>query len=265
VTFAPNLQDCLRDRTTRAPFEFAEGRKLEEVLNRHLLTVESRSDTVLLTSILLLDRDKKRLWHAAAPSLPQAYCEAINGAEIGPAAGSCGTAAFLRRTIYVTDIATDPLWSDYRHLALPHGLRACWSTPIYLNEHDLVGTFAVYHLTARSPTRSEVDAIDLIAGHVAQAIEWSREVQYLHFGPESTPLSCASLGHRGRSDDTAPWTSASEANDLLRSIESDFQNLAAILERAIEALSDAECGTLFRAKEAAVQGASVARKHLKLH
>ena len=179
MAFAIELQNSLRDRTTRMPIEFEAGRSLEEVLSRHLLAVEAMADTDLLTSILLLDSDRKRLWHAAAPSLPQSYCEAINGAEIGPSAGSCGTAAFAGHAIYVTDISTDPLWKDYRHIASPHGLRACWSTPIYDDQGVLVGTFAIYHSTPRSPTREEVDAIRMITGHVARAIAWSRGGQDL--------------------------------------------------------------------------------------
>ena len=178
MAFALQLRDSLRVREGRIAFEFAAGDSLETVLNRHLLAIEASADTDLLTSILLLDRDGKRLSHGAAPSLPKEYCEAIDGSEIGPGAGSCGTAAFLERAIYVTDVATDPLWKDYRDLALPHGLRACWSTPIRDEDGAVIGTFAVYHLTPRRPTPDEVDAIRLITDHVAQAIMWSRSRQY---------------------------------------------------------------------------------------
>lgn len=66
----------------------------------------------------------------AAPSLPETYTQAIEGIEIGPCEGSCGTAAYRKETVIVSDIATDPLWAQHRALALSHGLRACWSTPI---------------------------------------------------------------------------------------------------------------------------------------
>ena len=174
MPFALNLQETLRDRHCQVELEFASGESLETVLGRHLLAVEASADTELLTSILLLDETGTRILHGAAPSLPESYCEAIHGAEIGPAAGSCGTAAFTGHPIYVADIATDVLWDDYRHLALPHGLRACWSTPIHDPEGNILGTFAVYHLTPRSPTPSEVKSIQMITDHVAQAILWSR-------------------------------------------------------------------------------------------
>src|SRR5712691_656742 len=93
-----------------------------------------------LASILLFDPDGNRLRHGAAPSLPKSYIDAIDGSAIGPAAGSRGTAAYRRAPVIVSDIARDPLWADYRHLALPHGLRACWSTPIFASDGGVLGT-----------------------------------------------------------------------------------------------------------------------------
>ena len=174
MAFALRLQDSLRYRETQVALEFAAGDSLESVLSRHLLAVEASADTELLTSILLLDAEGKRLRHAAAPSLPRPYCEALDDTEIGPDVGSCGTAAYLGHAIYVTDIEIDPLWKDYRDVALPHGLRACWSTPIRGDDGAMLGTFAIYHLTPRGPTPEEVEAIRMITVHVAQAIVWSR-------------------------------------------------------------------------------------------
>ena len=128
MPFEAGLRQLLYVRDRQLASEFHRGDSLEEVLNRHLLTVERMAERELVTSILLLSADGRRLYHAAGPNLPQLYRQAIDGLEIGPTAGSCGTAAFLGRPIYVSDIASDPLWADYRHLALPHGLRSCWST-----------------------------------------------------------------------------------------------------------------------------------------
>jgi PAS domain S-box-containing protein len=102
-------------------------------------------------SILLLDKDKKHLHHGSGPALPVEYMAAIDGAEIGPNAGSCGTSTFSRRTVIVSDIATDPLWRNYRHLALKHGLRACWSFPIMVENGEVHGAIAVYHEKAHAP------------------------------------------------------------------------------------------------------------------
>lgn len=174
MAFALQLEDSLDRRQSQVEEEFAAGLDLRTILTRHLLAVEDAAETQLRTSILLLDEDGRHLRHGAAPNLPEAYCEAIDGSEIGPAAGSCGTAAFCGHPIYVTDIATDPLWADYRDIALPHGLRACWSTPI-LDGKSVLGTFAIYHSTPRSPTPGEVQSIALITDRVAEAIKFDRK------------------------------------------------------------------------------------------
>jgi PAS domain S-box-containing protein len=127
--------------------------------------------TGCLSSILLLDRDGKHLRHGAAPSLPRAYTEAIDGGAVGPAAGSCGTAAYRAEPVIVSDIATDPLWADYRDLALGHGLRACWSTPILSSEGSVYGTFAVYYREPRSPTSQDYAVIEQITHLASIAIE----------------------------------------------------------------------------------------------
>jgi GAF domain-containing protein len=176
MRFAACLRESLQVRASQAPVELTRGDSLENVLTRHLLAVEQSVDGDLFASVLLLSPDGKRLSHGAAPNLPKAYRDAIDGSEIGPCAGSCGTAAFLGRPVYVSDIATDPLWDDYRHLALPHGFRSCWSTPIRDTSGAVIGTFAIYHPTVGTPSPQEVEAIAMIAGQVAHAIMWDRAV-----------------------------------------------------------------------------------------
>jgi PAS domain S-box-containing protein len=119
-----------------------------------------------LASVLLLDPTGTRLVHGAAPRLPDAYNRAIDGAQIGPTAGSCGTAAYRRAPVLVEDIETDPLWADYRDLARPYGLRACWSHPIVASDGRVLGTFALYY---REPRRPDAQALEMIAraAHVA--------------------------------------------------------------------------------------------------
>lgn len=97
-----------------------------------------------LCSVLLLDAGGEQLRHGSAPDLPPAYAAAIDGARIGPRAGSCGTAAYERREVFVADIATDPLWADYKPLAMAYDLLACWSSPIFSTSGRVLGTFAVY-------------------------------------------------------------------------------------------------------------------------
>ena len=87
----------------------------------------------------------------AGPSVPPEYSAALVGLPIGPSVGSCGTAAWRRKPVEVSDIATDPLWHDYKDLALQFGLAACWSNPIFIKGDPRVAmTFALYYREARS-------------------------------------------------------------------------------------------------------------------
>ena len=104
---------------------------------------------------MLLDPVGDRLRIGAAPRLPEEFSKAIDGEQIGPDAGSCGTAAYLKRPVYVTDIETDPRWANYRKAALQHGLVSCWSLPIMSKDDTVLGTFAVYHREKREPNEED--------------------------------------------------------------------------------------------------------------
>ena len=122
----------------------ASSAPLSESLDMLVRLIEEHAPG-MLGSILLLDEEGVHLHHGAAPSLPREYSAAIDGVCIGPVVGSCGTAAFFKEAVYVEDIATDPLWSEFKGVALPHGLRACWSTPVFDAQGRVLGTFAMYY------------------------------------------------------------------------------------------------------------------------
>ena len=143
----------------------ARGRPLAETLDGLARFIESQSSG-MLCSVLLLDEEGRHLQHGAAPSLPEAYSRAIHGLAIGPRVGSCGTAAFRREAVVVTDTYEDPLWADYRKLAMAYELRSCWSTPIFSEQGRVLGTFAMYYHSVRSPSATEQKLIG-IATHVA--------------------------------------------------------------------------------------------------
>jgi PAS domain S-box-containing protein len=128
----------------------------------------------LLCSVLLLDADGTTLRHGAAPSLPKEYMQAIDGIQIGPCVGSCGTAAYRKQSVVVSDIATDPLWASCRQIALPHGLRACWSTPIASQDGKILGTFAVYYREPRAPDAQHLRLITHSTHLAGIAIEHDR-------------------------------------------------------------------------------------------
>ncbi len=136
-------------------------------------------------SVLLLSPDGQHLEHGAAPSLPEAYSNSIDGAAIGESAGSCGRAAYSGKTVIVTDIAGDPQWKDYKELALSHGLAACWSIPIVSTREQVLGTFTLYYSVPRSPKPAELAALERGAHLASLAIERAqteaRVVQLAHF------------------------------------------------------------------------------------
>lgn len=109
----------------------------------------------LRCSMLILAGNK--LMHGGAPSLPKAYCEAVNGLENGPSVGSCGTATYYGTRILVEDIETDPKWAEIKHVALPHGMRCCWSEPIKDSKGEVLGAFGMYYDYPALPNDSEAN------------------------------------------------------------------------------------------------------------
>ena len=156
----------------------AAGAPLAEVLESIVRLVE-RQAPGMSCSILLLDREQGCVRHGASPSLPAEFTRAIDGIPIGPREGSCGTAAYLGEPIVVEDIATHPYWTDYRHLALPHGLRACWSSPIFSTKREVLGTFAMYYGELRGPRPPERQWVQAATHLAAVAIGHEAAAQAL--------------------------------------------------------------------------------------
>src|SRR3989442_8770367 len=151
----------------------AKGESLPSILDGICRLVEEISSGSLC-SILLLDPHDPRLRHGAAPSLPGSYISAFGGRTIGPTTGPCGRAIYFKEPVIVCDIATDPVGDDYRDLALAHGLRACWSTPILSSEGNALGSFAVLSREPGSPTAQHQKIIAQITHLAAVAIERKR-------------------------------------------------------------------------------------------
>jgi len=148
----------------------AANKPLSETLRRLVLLIEAQSPG-MLCSVLLLSEDGDHIRHGAAPSLPEDYVKAIDGAPIGPKNGSCGTAMYRGEPVVVTDILVDELWEDYRDLAAPTGLRACWSTPILSGRGKVLGSFAMYYREPRTPTGAEANLTDVATRIAGLAIE----------------------------------------------------------------------------------------------
>ncbi|CBN59206.1 PAS domain S-box protein [Kamptonema sp. PCC 6506] len=155
----------------------AKAEPLGEILETLLQAMETQLVDAIC-SIMLCDRDGK-LHLGAAAQLPAAYLQAIDGVAIGEGVGSCGTAAFRQETVIVSDIATDPLWQNFKELALEHGLQACWSVPVISNNGLVLGTFAVYHRHIHTPNQQELSVVALATNIAGIAIERQQATQAL--------------------------------------------------------------------------------------
>lgn len=133
----------------------ASNQPLQDTLAQICTMIESQL-TGGLCSVMLLTEDGQHLHVASGNSLPPAYSAMIEGIAIGPEVGSCGTAAYWKRTIIVEDMESSPLWQPYLELVRPHQLRACWSTPLFSSTRELLGTFAIYYTEPRTPNPDEM-------------------------------------------------------------------------------------------------------------
>jgi PAS domain S-box-containing protein len=167
-----NVLALVRDITTRKRAQrlFSWQAKILELI------ATGRPSTEVLAALvhgleLFLDRSKAaimllegcRLHIACAPGLPEDYRNSIDGIAIGSGQGCCGTAAFENRTVIAAEIATDPLWVQFRDLALAHGLRSCWSIPVRAPSGAVFGTFAIYHPEVKAPSADDLAFAERVA------------------------------------------------------------------------------------------------------
>jgi PAS domain S-box-containing protein len=156
----------------------AQGASLKQVMDALTHLIERMSPGCLCT-ILLLAEDKRHLLAGSSGSIPHEYVQAINGLEIGPEVGACGSAAFRNETVVVDDIATDPRFAMAKDFVLGYGLRACWSVPIRDSKHGVLGTFAMYHKFPAKPRDLELRLVEAGAHMAGTAIERVRTEQML--------------------------------------------------------------------------------------
>ena len=176
-----DLSYTVEDRTQAEALLAGENRLLEmlatgctlseflDALCRLIETIANGS----LCGIVLVDPVSNRLKHGAAPSLPPSYNESIHGRPVNLFSGPCAMAAFLKEQVIAADIASDTRWDTYewRALAMAHGLRACWSTPIRSSDEKVLGTFAIYSREPGSPSAYHQHLIGQITHLATVAIE----------------------------------------------------------------------------------------------
>lgn len=205
----PQLLSVFRDITARKRSQalqaghnrvleqLATGKPLPEILEVLINTLDQQMPEAL-GSVLLLDEDGRRLRHGAAPRLPDEYNRAVDGITIGPHVGSCGTAAYRNECVVVEDIASDPLWANYRQLALGYGLRACWSQPIRSAQGQVLGTFAIYHSQPHRRNDTELALTEGAARLAGIAIERRRAERELEKTLHKLELANAELAEASR-------------------------------------------------------------------
>ncbi|WP_176167219.1 sensor domain-containing protein [Mesobacillus jeotgali] len=158
----------------------AKGLPFQAVLDEIVLFIEGFTQGAYC-SILLADEEGKKLQHGSSPHLPAVYNKAVDGIPIGPTIGSCGTAAYWRKTVVVTDIGSDPLWEDYRDLALSHDLKACWSSPVFDNDAKVIGTFGIYYCSESLPRDKDMEIIAKATDLTSLVIQHYRAKEKIDF------------------------------------------------------------------------------------
>ncbi len=201
------MHEDITERYRQASFQFGQNKILElisdplsslkDVLTKLVLFVE-RQSSKMIGSILLVDESGQYVIDGAGPSLPDAYREAIDGAPVGPKAGSCGTAAFIGQRVIVSDIASDPLWEDYKELALSYNLHACWSQPIKDSAGKVLGTFAMYYKEIREPHDYDINLIENASQLAGNAIVHK-------YSMDKVILSEASMSEAQRLSHVGSW------------------------------------------------------------
>ena len=163
----------------------ATGAPLGQVLTLLVHLVEDQCDGIVC-SVLLLDADDVHVRVGAAPSLPDEYSVRIDGQPVGPRAGSSGTVMQVGQPIIDTDIAChcDSRWDVLREAAVATGLRACWSTPILSPQKKVLGSFAMYCVTARGPSHDELRLLETAADLAGAAIDHHQSQEALRQSEE---------------------------------------------------------------------------------
>lgn len=162
--------EIFNDKNAAVLTMIATGKPATDIYNEIALMYEARHPGLRCS---LLELEDGVLLHGGAPSLPKEYCDAVHGLRNGPDVGSCGTSTYTGKRVLVADIATDPKWAEIKHVALPHGMRSCWSEPIKNSSGKVLGAFGMYYNHPALPNEEELN--DLISAARLAAIAMERD------------------------------------------------------------------------------------------
>ncbi|SEK24205.1 PAS domain S-box-containing protein [Maribacter orientalis] len=136
-------------------------------------------------AISLLSEDGICLNLESAPSMTKAFNLEMKQITIGKSVGSCGTAAYTKKPIVVSDINNDKRWVNWKYIALQHNLRSCWSLPIISKDDNVLGTFAIYSNAINKPSLEEIRELNFTVSLATIAIEKTRTVAEIKKKDES--------------------------------------------------------------------------------
>ncbi len=178
-----------RKRTADILEMIAVGHPAADIYNAIALMYEQRHSGLRCS---MLELHGNKLLHGGAPSLPEEYCNAVHDLEYGPNVGSCGTSTYTGERVLVENIETDPKWEKIKHIALPHGMRCCWSEPIKNSSGKVLGSFAMYFNHTALPNQEQSNDLTTaarLAGIVMERDQSQKRIRALAFTDELTGLA----------------------------------------------------------------------------
>ncbi len=170
----------------------AKGEPTSEIYNEIALMYEERHPGLRCS---MLELEGNKLLHGGSPSLPKAYCKAVHGLENGPEIGSCGTSTYTGKRVLVENIETDPKWANLKEVALPFGMRCCWSEPIKSTSGKVLCAFGMYYDDPGLPNKEEskdLTSAARLAGIVMERDHNQKCIKNLAYTDELTKLSSRS-------------------------------------------------------------------------
>lgn len=154
---------------------------LKKILHVIVSKIEAHCDFNRLSgSIMLYNPLSNQLAETVSVSLSANFIQTIGSINVSPYGGSCGTAAFLKQPVFVSDIEHNPLWEEHRHIAVVYGYRACWSIPLLSSDHELLGAIVLYSHEVGKPNEETMQVINCFSKLASRAIELSKKSKNNH-------------------------------------------------------------------------------------